>query len=559
MSEAIWQNTLLSPCETFHLIQDKPLYDERFIQVMKYHAPGLAPAKDDSGAFHIDINGRPAYSIRFTETFGFYEGLAAVNNKAGWFHIKPSGDACYRERYQWCGNFQESFCAVKDESNLYFHINQQGQKAYRAQYAYVGDFKDGISVVCNQEGRHSHINYQGQLIHQQWFLDLDIFHKGYARAKDEKGWHHINKIGQPIYQQRYMQVEPFYNGVARVETLEGALITINTRGEKINELRAELNGSWQALSGDMVGFWRTEIIAAAARLKLFDYLPGTSIEIAARAKLPEKYLIRLLRALWELNLVHYDAQNWHLSEKGKILTPQSKSFLAAAAIMWSDVNSLNWKALPDYIRQGYDQHHPLFKAMASDKELESYHRAIDGYTAQDLSKIAKLIDWQQHQKIIGVGRSAKFLLEHILHSHSHVQGILLDEAYVLKHINKELLTNQRFGLQQHDIMQAWPQKADAILLPKVLHYWPDQSALIILKNAYRALLPHGKIYLFEMLLDEKTPNGSLLDINMYVESGGQLRCLPDLEDLFAKIPLLLQQNTVITPWLNCLILSKVNE
>jgi AraC-like DNA-binding protein len=559
MSEITWQRALLSPCETFHLIEGKPLYNERFTQVMKYHAPGLAPVKDVSGAYHINIKGQPAYSTRFIETFGFYEDLAAVNNAEGWFHIKPIGEALYNERYSWCGNFQENFCPVKNKMGLYFHINQQGKKAYQEQYSYVGDFKDGIAVVCNQQGLHSHINYDGQLIHQQWFLDLDIFHKGYARAKDKDGWHHINKSGQAIYLQRYAQVEPFYNGVARVETCTGALITINTQGKKINELRAELNKPWQALSGDMVGFWRTEIIAAAVRLNLFNYLPGTSSEIASRAKLPEKYLTRLLRALWELNLIQYVAQNWYLTEKGKLLSPQKEKFLAAAAVMWSDVNSSNWKALPTYIQQGYDQHHTLFKATAADKELEVYHRAIDSYTAQDFSQITTLIDWQPHQKIIGIGRSANVLLNYILRLNSHIQGFLLGEAYVLKYLNKELLSNPRFCLQQYDILQAWPQKADAILLPKILHYWPDHSALTILKNAYHALLPHGKIYLFEMLLDEETPNGSLLDINMYVESGGQLRFLTDWQSLFAKVHLQLQENKAVTPWLNLLVLVKVDE
>jgi hypothetical protein len=559
MSESRWQETILSPCETFHLIKDKPLYNQRFIQVMKYHAPGLAPAKDDSGSFHIDIEGRPAYSRKFIETFGFYEALAAVNNQEGWFHIKPTGENFYNERYLWCGNFQEGLCVIKDKSGLYSHINRQGKKVYPAQYAYVGDFKDGTAVVCNQNGFHSHIDYHGQFIHRQWFLDLDIFHKGYARAKDEKGWHHINKLGQPIYPQRYAQVEPFYNGAARVETFEGALITINPSGESITELRAALRKPWQQLSNDMVGFWRTEIIATAAHLKLLDYLPGTSTEIALHAKLPEKHLVRLLRALWELELLNYEAQNWQLTQKGKLLLSHTDNFLAAAAVMWSDVNALNWKALPSYIQQGYAQNHPIFKATAPSKKLELYHRAIDGYSSQDFSQIANVIDWKQHQKVIGVGRSANIILKNILQLHEHLQGCLLGEAYVLEHIAREQLANPRFYLQQHDILQHWPHLADAILFPKILHYWPDSPVKIILKNASQALLPHGNIYLFEMLLSEKTPSGSLLDINMLIESGGELRSLSQWERLCDETQLQMQKNISITPWLNLLVLSQVDE
>ena len=224
MRDIAWQDTIVSPCETFHLLQGKPLYVQRYTQVLKYHEPGLAPVKNGTQAFHIDVYGLPAYSNQFIETFGFYEGLAAVKNEEGWFHITCKGEALYSARYAWCGNFQEGFCPIKDKSTgLYFHINREGEKAYQEQYQYAGDFKEGRAVVCNALGLHTHIDYQGNFIHEKWFSDLDVFHKGFARAKDEKGWFHINKSGNPLYQERYAMIEPFYNGISRVETFNGML------------------------------------------------------------------------------------------------------------------------------------------------------------------------------------------------------------------------------------------------------------------------------------------------------------------------------------------------
>jgi predicted transcriptional regulator len=517
--------------------------------VIKYHAPGLAPVITKEGAYHIDKNKLPAYQKRFIKAFGFYDLLAAVADEQGFLHIHPDGSALYENRYSWCGNFQEKHCGVKDKNGLYFHINSKGQRAYNASYTYVGDFKDGMAVICSDTGLHTHIDYQGNYTHDKWFIDLDIFHKNYARAKDENGWFHINISGEQLYDMRYNMVEPFYNGVARVETKDGALLTIDTTNTIISTIREPIQKSWQSLSGDMVGFWRTEIIATAIKLNLFDYLPNSTTSIAFQLNISEKHIERLLRALWELALIKPNKNSWQVTTKGKNLSPQSEKFLAGAAIMWSDVNHSNWTNLETWMRENYDEHHAVFKTSASDEKLKHYHQAIDGYAQNDFACLTKLVDWHQHKKIIGVGRSAKVILDNILLAYQNIEASLLGESYISKYLEA------RCTFQTQDILQDWVQKADAIILPRVLHYWPEKQALSILNNARGALLPHSKIYILEMLLTKENPNGSLLDINMFVETGGQLRYLEDFENLCSKVSLTLMKNISINDYINLLVLQ----
>ena len=109
-----WQASSVSQDATHHLAGDgRPAYQARFLEVLKFHAPGLAPVLDDSGAYHITPDGMPAYESRHTRTFGFYEGRAAVHSADGWFHVLPDGSPLYSERYAWCGNFQEGRCTVR--------------------------------------------------------------------------------------------------------------------------------------------------------------------------------------------------------------------------------------------------------------------------------------------------------------------------------------------------------------------------------------------------------------------------------------------------------------
>ena len=75
-----WREYRIAPGGSHHVCDGKPVYAARFIEVLKFHAPGLAPVLDASGAYHITPGGQPAYESRYVRTFGFYEGRAAVHS-----------------------------------------------------------------------------------------------------------------------------------------------------------------------------------------------------------------------------------------------------------------------------------------------------------------------------------------------------------------------------------------------------------------------------------------------------------------------------------------------
>lgn len=225
-----WQTLVVAPTGTHHLRQGQPAYRNRFDEVLKFHAPGLAAVKDGSGAYHIDVTGHAVYKERYRRTFGFYEERAAVHAWDGWYHLLPAGQLLSTTSYAWCGNFQEGRCAVRFPDQRYGHLRLDGRVAYAARYSYVGDYHDGLAVVQREDGLHTHLDDEGVRVHERWFFDLDVFHKSYARARDKHGWHHIDRSGQPLYPRRFARIEPFYNGQARVESFDGALFVIDEQG-----------------------------------------------------------------------------------------------------------------------------------------------------------------------------------------------------------------------------------------------------------------------------------------------------------------------------------------
>jgi hypothetical protein len=231
-----WHDIIIAPDQTHFLLDGKPIFGKQFKEVLKFHAPGLAPVKDETGSFHIDCMGRPLYEDRYDRTFGFYCNRAAVVKFKTWFHLNEKGDKAYQETYSWTGNYQENLCAVRNAQDQYFHIELNGQRVYAASYIYVGDFKDGIACVKSQNGLFRHIDARGNFINQKEFDDLGVFHKNYATAKDKLGWHHIDKLGNEVYAQRYLAVEPFYNGFALVTCWDHHKDIIDEHGEHVLSL-----------------------------------------------------------------------------------------------------------------------------------------------------------------------------------------------------------------------------------------------------------------------------------------------------------------------------------
>lgn len=231
----------VSNCRTHHLGPNgAPLYPDRFNNALAFHSVEdrlIAAVKKGHHAWHIDISGCPIYPDRFLRTFGYYCGYAAVIAGPGWFHINPDGKPLYDQRYAFAGNFQQNIAVVCDAADTYFHIGLRGEPKYPQRWKYCGDYRDGYAVVQAANGFSSHIDEVGDFLHGKWFLDLDVYHKGFARARDRRGWCHIDRDGLPIYQERYMSVEAFYNGAARCECIDGALVVINETGRKIRTLR----------------------------------------------------------------------------------------------------------------------------------------------------------------------------------------------------------------------------------------------------------------------------------------------------------------------------------
>lgn len=526
-----WRDTTVAADATHHLLRGRPLYEARFHEVLKFHAPGLAPAQDASGGYHITLTGEPAYARRFRRTFGYYEELAAVDGDDGWRHIDAQGRDVYSARWGWCGNFQGGRCTVRDRLGRYGHITPSGDVVGSISWRYAGDFRDGVAVVQAEDGRSTHIDREGRRIHDAWFDDLDVFHKGYARARDPAGWMHVDGRGRHLYQRRFANVEPFYNGQARVERFDGGLEVVDERGNTVVELRPSRSSPFAELSADLVGFWRTEAIAGAVEIGLFEELPGRCEDLARRLELHGGRLEPMLRALVELELVEHREDEWYATERGELLRRDNPLTLADAALEYSGPLRQRWARLPQVLRDDDWAAPDIFGEVArDDSRVVSHHRMLRSYARHDYTNVPAALDLRGDERVLDLGGGVGVLASLLLDRHPELEVVVLDLPAVVAQLP------HRKGLQGlgADLFGDWSAEADVAVLARVLHDWDDHQALAILERVRRALPRRGRIFVVEMHVSGSGRFGGLCDLHLLVATGGRERTESEYRELLER-------------------------
>ncbi len=525
-----WARCRVAPDGTHHLLDGRPLYEQRYDEVLSFHHPGLAAVRSGREAWHITADGDAAYPQRFLRSFGFYEGRAAVVDRDGWHHVLPNGRPAYAARHAWCGNYQEGRCPVRLAEGHYRHIGVDGPPAYDELWRYAGDYRHGVAVVQAEDGQHTHVDLDGRLVHGRWFFDLDVFHKGFACARDADGWLHVDRAGQPAYERRFAMVEPFYNGQARVELLDGGLEVINELGRAVQELRPAQADEFHALSADMVGYWRTMTLAAAVELGIPEALPAATQEVSLRCGIAADGAARLLGALAELAVVESPGGTWRLTRRGRLLRAKDPESLATAAIEYAGPLLDRWRALPEALRSAHWRPTDIFREVAASPERRTlHHEMLSSYAIHDYGPLVEHLPIHPGDDVVDAGGGSGALAERVAARWPTPRDVRFDLPEVARKASGRPPGESWGG----DFFEAWPFQADVVLLARVLHDWDDDRAVQILRRAREALRPGGRLAILEMVLQADGWRGRLCDLHVRAMTGGRERRRADFDLLLA--------------------------
>lgn len=296
---------------------------------------------------------------------------------------------------------------------------------------------------------------------------------------------------------------------------------------------------------ELYGFMLVQVAAAfveSGLARALDARSATVTDLAARTGCDEDATRRLLRALAAAGYCRRSAPDrYELTHRGERLARPDG--VGELAVYLAGETYHAWRHLGTSLRTGtpawaIDHEQPYFDWLAGNPEAG---QRFDAAMAQTVaSRIGPLVrrPWPEGGVVVDVGGGTGETLAAILEAHPTLQGVVVDVAPVAARALAQLqgrCLGARAGAVAADFFAPLPLSADTIVLSQILHDWPDDRAVAILRRCRDALRPGGCILVLDAVVGEDdTPiDLELLDLNMLVMLGGRERTLDEWTRLFA--------------------------
>jgi hypothetical protein len=299
------------------------------------------------------------------------------------------------------------------------------------------------------------------------------------------------------------------------------------------------------LQAMITGYRLSAALGVAADLRVSDLLAGgprTVTDLADAASADPDTLRRLLGALATVGV--YDAgpdDTFAINDLSQGLRSDVEGTLRPLARMLSSPALWSaWGHLGHSVRTGenafeaingvdvwtHRQAHPDVNANFNDN--------MTALTSSVAAAVAEAYDFSGFPRVVDIGGGQGILLEAVLTRYPQVSGTVFDLAHVVAEapINAEL--SPRWSAASGSFFEAVPE-ADAYLLKSILHDWPDDRCVDILRSCRRAVRPDGAVLVVETLLGRPgfEVHAAFSDLNMLVMPGGRERTEEQYAALFA--------------------------
>ena len=300
-----------------------------------------------------------------------------------------------------------------------------------------------------------------------------------------------------------------------------------------------------------------QAIYVAAKLGVADLLangPKSVEQLAYESISDASALYRVLRALASFGVfAEKDNKIFELTPSAELLRSDIPGSLRdIATFMGEDWHWKVWGQTLYSVRTGkpaWAEVHgkDVFPYFSDNKEsARIFDNAMSSISNLATDALLKAYDFSQFGILVDVAGRHGCLLSAIVEATPGLDGILFDQPYVIEGASERLRHSEvlsRLEFQSGDFFVSVPRGGDGYIMKHIIHDWDDERALSILRNIKRAMNPHGKIVLVELVINsDNTPDlGKFVDIEMLVSPGGKERTAAEYEDLFARAGFTLTQ------------------
>jgi O-methyltransferase domain/Dimerisation domain len=295
--------------------------------------------------------------------------------------------------------------------------------------------------------------------------------------------------------------------------------------------------------------WAAQAITAAADLGIADVLargPLSADDLAVAVGADADTISRLLRALIGRGVFRQLGDGrYDLTPLADTLRSDGEvSLRAYARFVGAPQHREHWSHLTDAIRTGRAvvpalRGKPIFEYLAEEKELdEIFNDAMTSASEMAIPPVIAGYDFSRYATIVDVAGGHGRLLAAILTATPLARGILFDQPHVVAGaapLLKEHQVADRVDLAEGSFFDAVPDGGDAYILKHIIHDWPDDEALQILRNVRIAAGAGKHVLLVEFVIPkhDRESVGHWLDLEMLVAAGARERTAAQYEQLLS--------------------------
>jgi C-methyltransferase len=300
----------------------------------------------------------------------------------------------------------------------------------------------------------------------------------------------------------------------------------------------------------IVGTWLSQAITVAAELGVADVLaagPMTIDELAAAVGANSDALRRLLRALIGRGVFHHRHDGrYELNSLARTLCSDSDASMSAAAQFYGSREQRDrWTLLADSVRTGRSVVPTLhgkgsFEYFAEDPQhADLFNRTMASISELTDASVVAGYDFSSYPTIVDVGGGHGPLLAAIIAATPSAQGVLYDLPEVVADAPKTLCRNgsaDRIRIETGSFFDSVPTGGDAYVLKNILHDWPDDKAVQILRNVHAAAGRHATVLLVELVIPDHDRDfpGKWADLEMLLNLGARERTAAEYRNLLGQ-------------------------
>jgi len=278
---------------------------------------------------------------------------------------------------------------------------------------------------------------------------------------------------------------------------------------------------------------------------LVEHGPKSADELAAQVGAEPQALYRLMRATACVGVLS-EGPDGKFSETplSAVLRSNANPSLRGFAIMHGrEWHGLGWSQLDYCVRTGkqaLDKVYgmPIFQYFEQHpEEAQFFNQAMSDLSTIDGPAVADAYSFGEIHSIVDVGGGHGFLLATILARNPHLKGTLYDIPHVVAGAKDGPLKPmmERCTLASGDMFSSVPAGADVYIMKHIIHDWPDELCIKILKGCRKGVNSGGKLLVVDNVIqpgNDFAP-GKFLDIQMLIFPGGCERTEKQFRDLFA--------------------------